>query len=277
MKLRTSPILPNILSICNLHFNFETQNMAVIRGLNRRLLLIAGVGGIVALFFIFRGKEPVIPETGATFLSKIMIEHGGKSNWDSIAKISFSKSFKLFNNDGSVEIQRDEKHSYDYSNGTSRLVQWEQNGKKYNLIQNNEAFSQVIDGQLDTLSTIAQLKNKMQASTFVLGLPFTLDTPENNLTYNGLQRFEGNTAHELEVHFNGSEDIWWLYYSETELEWLGYWVKTSGHYSLVLNTEMIVEEGFLLSRKRKSYRTDFLRNKDYLRAEYFYDNYSIIK
>ncbi|RMB57583.1 hypothetical protein EAX61_10715 [Dokdonia sinensis] len=252
--------------------------MAVIRGLNRRLLLIAGVGGIIALFFIFRGKDAtVIPETGATFLAKIMDEHGGKKAWDSINKISFLKTFSLYKEDGSVEMTRNEKHSYGYTNGISRLVQWKQDEKTYNLVQDDNTYSQVIDGQLDTLATTEQLRNKMQASTFVLGLPYTLDTPTNELSYNGLKTFEGNIAHELEVRFQGSEDIWWLYYSEAELEWLGYWVKTSGHYSLVLNTEMIVENGFLLSRKRKSYRTDSLRNKTYLRAEYLYDNYAIIK
>lgn len=251
--------------------------MAVIRGLNRRLLLIAGVGGIVVLFFIFRGKdaEVITPETGETLLVKVMDKHGGKQAWDNVDKISFSKSFSLYNVDGSVEMSRDEKHSYDYSNGISRLVQWEQDEKTYNLVQNKDALSQVIDGRLDTLSTIEELRNKIQASTFVLGLPFTLDTPENKLNYNGLKTFEGNTAYELELRFNGSEDIWRLYYSETALEWLGYWVKTSGHHSLVINEQMVDVEGFTLSRKRKSYRTDSLRNKNYLRAEYLYENYAI--
>ena len=253
--------------------------MAVIRGINRRLLLIAGIGGIAALFFIFKGKDPqgTTSETGETFLLKIMKTHGGQQSWQDLDKISFTKSFSLYEADGTIEMQRQEKHSYDYTNGTSRLIQWQQDENTYNLVQNNETLSQVVDGQLDTISTAAQLRNKIQASTFVLGLPFTLDTTENNLSYNGINSFEGDRAHELEVHFEGSDDVWWLYYSVDAMEWLGYWVKTSGHYSLVINEQMVDVEGFMLSRKRKSYRTDSLRNKTYLRAEYLYANYTIIK
>lgn len=100
------------------------------------------------------------------------------------------------------------------------------------------------------------MKNKLNAATFIVGLPYKLANKGSAKKYNGIKDFEGSPAHELEVNFKNSQDNWKMYYSLEPLDWLGYWVHTSDHYSLVINEEMTEVRGFKFSRKRKSYRTD---------------------
>lgn len=233
--------------------------------------LVLGFIAWQAIGYLLPDKQPTY--TGETFMNAISERSGGTAKWNAIQKISFSKEFKLLDSTGGIEIDRKEVHSYALGKNTERLIQWRSQETLYNLVQKNDVLYQTKSGHVDSTATQQALHNKLNAATFVLGLPYTLK--DATLRYQGLQSFEGTKAHELKASFKNSEDVWFLYYSEDELNWLGYWVQTSDHYSLVVNETMTVVEGFTLSRKRKSYRTNAKKEKLYLRATYNYDNYKI--
>ncbi len=264
---------------CDLYLSILTKLdfMAVLNGLNRRLLLIAFVGGAIAILLIYRNQTTTSPEvhTAEDLLEKVMNASGTKERYNNIKNIRFEKAFHLYHEDGTVEIDRTELHQYDFSEGTQRNVSWSSDTTNYELIQKDSDIYQTINGATDTTATKVSLQNKLNAATFVLGLPYTLNTDNSTKTYNGLQDFEGVRSHELVVTFTGSEDVWSLYYEPKTFAWLGYWVQTSDHYSLVINDEMTEVDGFQFSRKRSSYRTNSLKVRQYLRADYDYSNYEI--
>lgn len=249
--------------------------MIAFRAIDRTFKKLASFSGIVTLFVILGCKEPIKTESGNTFLAKVMEASGGSEAYASIKSISFQKAFRLYREDGGVEIDRLEVHSYDFSNGTNRLIQWKSDNNMYNLVEKDTALFQTKNMVRDTAVSREVLQNKLNAATFVIGLPYTLANDGSTKSYNGIQRFEGSPAHELEVAFTGSTDIWKMYYSTDSLDWLGYWVKTSDHYSLVINEQMTEVNGLKFSQKRKSYRTDAQKNRLYLRADYDYANYQI--
>ncbi|WP_035336752.1 hypothetical protein [Dokdonia sp. PRO95] len=251
--------------------------MAVLNGLNRRLLLIAFVGGAITILLIYRDQKTASPhiKTAEDLLKTVMKVSGEKERYNNIKSISFKKSFHLYQEDGTVEIDRAELHDYDFSDDTRRSISWFSGERKYEIIQRGTDLYQTINDIPDTTITKIALQNKLNAATFVLGLPYTLDSDSSTKVYNGLQDFEGAKAHELVVTFTGSKDVWSLYYEPTTFTWLGYWVQTSDHYSLVINNEMTEVDGFQFSRKRTSYRTDSLKVRQYLRADYDYSNYEI--
>lgn len=264
---------------CDLYLSILTKLdfMAVLNGLNRRLLLIAFVGGAIAILLIYKSQTTTSPEvrTAEDLLEKVMNASGTKKRYNNIENIRFEKAFHLYHEDGTVEIDRTELHQYDFSNGTQRNVSWSSDTTNYELIQKDTAIYQTINNIRDTITTKVSLQNKLNAATFVLGLPYTLDSDSSTKTYNGLQDFEGVRSHELVVTFTGSEDVWSLYYEPKTFAWLGYWVQTPDHYSLVINDEMTEVDGFQFSRKRNSYRTDSFKVRQYLRADYDYSNYEI--
>ena len=251
--------------------------MAVLNGLNRRLLLIAILSGAITITLVYNNQKTTSKEeiTAEDLLAKVMKASGGKERYHTIENIQFKKAFHLYHEDGSIEIDRVELHQYDFSDGTQRNVTWTSDTINYELIQKNSEIYQTINGLRDTTTTKASLENKLNAATFVLGLPYTLDSDSSIKVYNGLQDFEDTRAHELVVTFKGSNDFWSLYYEPTTFTWLGYWVQTSDHYSLVINDEMTEIDGFQFSQKRTSYRTDSLKKRLYLRADYNYSDYEI--
>ena len=242
--------------------------------------LIYAIGIAIIGFILFKIIGYILPDqepdyTGTSLLEAVMDKNGGKDAWNSVQKMSYKKSFQLFYEDGSIEKDLTENHAYDFTNGVNREVTWAQNDTLYEIHRSDSAIYQIKNGVSDIAVTSKQLQSKLDAATFVVGLPFTLDNPSATLTYEGTTEFQQTSCHILKVTFQGSKDVWRLYYEEKTLAWKGYWVETSGHYSLVINEEMIDVRGFMLSRKRKSYRTDAEQNPTYLRATYEYDTYTI--
>lgn len=236
-------------------------------------ILIAGFILLKIIGFILQDKEA--PYSSESLLEAVMQESGGKQNWDALENLSYTKAFKLFKEDGTVEIDRKEVHQYTFKKSVNRVVSWEEKDNTYTLYQKNDTLYQTKNTLSDTTAIQSQLQAKLNAATFVVGLPFTLDDASAALDYEGLVAFQGVPCHSLKVSFNGSQDVWRLYYQEDTLSWLGYWVHTSDHYSLVLNEKMEEVSGFMFSRKRKSFRTDSLQNITYLRATYEYDDFKI--
>lgn len=238
------------------------------------------IGALIIGFIAWQLIGYLLPDEQPTYTTKSFIEaieerSGGADRWDAIQKISFTKKFQLLDSTGHIEIDRLELHTYDFTNDTQRQIQWDLEGDNFLLVQQNNLLFQSKNKVIDSTITQAALSNKLNAATFVLGLPYTLNSPTASLSYEGLQTFEDVSAHELKATFKNSKDVWRLYYSEETLDWLGYWVETSDHYSLVINDVMTEVEGFSLSRKRTSYRTNAQKEKLYLRARYTYDTYKI--
>lgn len=238
------------------------------------------LGIIIVGFIIFKIVGYILPDQkpaydATSLLEAVMKSQGGKENWKNIQTFSYKKSFALYTKDGSIEKDIIENHEYDFTDGINREVTWLQNDTLFEIHRSDSATYQIKNGALDTLITSTQIQSKLNAATFVVGLPYTLDDLNSTKTYEGIEEFQGTPCYVLKVTFQGSNDIWRHYYDTENLSWKGYWVKTSDHYSLIINEEMIKENGFTLSRKRKSYRTDSLKNILYLRATYLYENYKI--
>ena len=247
---------------------------------NKSDIFIYILGIAIVGFIAFKIIGYILPDqkpeyTAETLLEAVMDNSGGKKAWNDIKTMSYQKSFKLYREDGTVEIDRNETHQYDFTEGIYRQVDWSQDTTHYSLVKTDTTIYQTKNKRIDTTVTESQLQSKLDAATFVVGLPFTLDNPSATLVYEGIKEFQKVPCHVLKVTFEGSKDVWRHYYEEETLSWEGYWVQTSDHYSLIINEEMMDEKGFTLSRKRESYRTDASQKPTYLRAAYEYSSYAI--
>lgn len=238
------------------------------------------IGTLIVGFIIWKVVAFILPDEksyndGQELLEDVMVAQGGLDNWNTKERLHFTKSFVLFAADGSVEINRDEIHSYRYGSQQEHKINWKQENKDFTLIKNKERIFQLENGQLDSLVSQSQLEAKLSAAQFVMNIPYSLNSANATLEYEGVQVFQDDKCHVLQVQFKDSRDSWRFYYSQDDLSWVGYWVQTEDHYSLVINEEMTDVGGFTLSRKRKSYRTDEKQNSLYLRAQYMYGAYKI--
>ncbi len=238
------------------------------------------VGTVIFIFIAWKVIAYFLPDqenyvSGQNLLDEVMKVQGGLDRWKSKNNLDFTKEFTLYREDGTIELDREEMHKYSYGSDQKYSIQWREGSNIYALKNTNDSIYQEINGQVDTTQKRSQLISKLNAAQFVIDLPFSLNDDNAQLSYDGVKKFIEKPCEVLVVEFKDSTDKWWLYFTENDLSWAGYWVETADHYSLIINEEMTEANGFMLSRKRKSYRTDKNQNIVYLRAEYLYSNYNI--
>ena len=238
------------------------------------------IGLIVIGFIAWQLIGYILPDRhefkdGQALLDAVIEESGGMDRWDSVSDFRFEKYFALYDSTGTAEIDRQEQHHYTQGDIPKKEINWETNGIGTKLVQFGNSYTKFVENIHDSTTSTSSVKNSIQAGSFVIGLPFTLNDPSAQLEYLGLTSFQEEQAHTLKVIFNGSSDVWHLYYDKMNLKWLGYWVKTSDHFSLIVNETMQTVTGITLPRKRISYRTDSDQEITYIRARYDYTNFDI--
>ena len=207
---------------------------------------------------------------------------GGLENWNRISSLQFKKDYELFLKDGSVEKAAKQYHHYQFPKNKIEIKSQE-GGAMKELIFDNGKVIQKINGELNKEAKQESLMNSIYTSTFVIEIPFKFLDKGAEISHAGLDTLETGEAVEVlrvdyhpEKHNNlTTEDTWWLYFDQKDFRLHGYMVKHKDHYSYVQNLKTTTANGFLFPTHRKSYRVDTDRNILYLRAEYFYKDYSV--
>ena len=207
--------------------------------------------------------------------------HGGLEAWKNMKTLHYTKDFALFDADGNQESFTKQVHAYDYAEKKFTITTNSKRGETI-LVSDNGQLSKTKDKKA-TDDTQQQLQKSINTSMYVVSIPFKLLDPGVSLKYVGKETLDNNkTAYVIEAVYNvdthdnhSTNDTWWYYFEETDKRVIANKVKTHDHDAFIDNLSFVTEGGILFNGHRKSYRLDSLGNKDYLRAEYFYDNYKV--
>lgn len=229
-------------------------------------------------------KDPYghIPDDKVRVILKSAIDRaGGISTWRSLNEIRYRKRSVLYFNDGAVESEVTQDHVYQMSPEFEAEISWEKDGDQHLLQYASEGARKFVN---DTLQTTAEegLKQSVMSAIYVLGMPFKLLDEGVQLTYEGVTDFEGFSAHAIEARYSSeshdnhsTDDLWWYYFDEKNAEFLGAVVYHPPTYALLRNLEFDRTTPIKFHAHRKSYRSDSMRNKAFLRAQFWYDNYQV--
>lgn len=206
---------------------------------------------------------------------------GGITTWRNLKEIRYRKHSVLYYSDESVESDVIQDHVYRMSPEFEVDISWEKEGERHLLQYTTEGTKKYVN---DTLQEADEesLRQSVMSAIYVLGMPFKLLDQGVRLTYEGLTDFEGNTAHAIEARYSSDEndnhstdDLWWYYFEEESSKFLGAMVYHAPTYALIKNLEFDTNTPIQFHKHRKSYRSDSLRNKEYLRAQFWYENYQV--
>jgi len=117
-----------------------------------------------------------------------------------------------------------------------------------------------------------------------MNFPYNLLDKGSVISYDGQSEFMGKPVHVIRAEYfpatqrhHTTKDIWWHYIDQETNLGIGYKVQHLDHVSLVKNTSFHTVNGFTLPWKRESVRVDENGDELYLRAEYEYSGYSVLK
>lgn len=200
-------------------------------------------------------------------IDKSILTHGGWNAFTQLDTISFKKTTRLFFEDGSLEIEKEEAQVFTFLPEYSVFIL---NDTDYISYKDSTLYASVNDSVLKTTSDKEKINNRINAAEFVFFQPFKLKDSNADILYTGSKTIMDSVAvSEVKVNYPNSPDTWWFYFDEN-YRLVANKVFHNNRYSLIENLEFQQYKRLLFNKHRKSYIVDSLNNKKYLRAEYFY-------
>jgi len=187
--------------------------------------------------------------------------------WESIETLQFRKKTWLYNSDNSLEKYSDELHTLHQADTLNGVIRPFDTKDKSYLIQYENGI-----GKRFLPDTIIDGTNAFLASHFVVNQPFKILDPGVELSYLGVDTLDDRKPVEVVKAYYGEEkdDVWWFYFDQDNHVLLATLIYHAPTYAFVVNEEIQEIDGLLWNTRRTTYRTDSLRNVQYIRAKFEY-------
>ena len=203
------------------------------------------------------------------------------TTWQQLEEIRYQKHSVLYLSDSSIESEVIQQHIYRMRPAFESDISWEVNDDRHLLQYTPDQTRKYVNDNLQEADETA-LRESVMSSFYVLGMPFKLLDAGVLLTYKGITDFEGFQAHAMEARYSSgnyenhsTDDLWWYYFDVEGSGFLGAMVYHAPTYALIRNLKFDVTTPIKFHAHRKSYRTDSLRNKQFLRAQFWYEDYKV--
>jgi len=216
-------------------------------------------------------------------LEKSIEAHGGLDAWRSIDSLNYDKKVILYYENGSVESQVIQHHEYILSPSFSASINWVVDTVEHRILHQGDSTIKLIDGNSVNDSLILQSAfNTVMSAKYVVSQPFKLLDDGVDLTYQGKEGLEDNRSvdvlladYDTTNSNHTKNDRWWYYFDSNSSLCVANMVNHGETFSYIKNLSYDSTTGIVFNRHRKSYRVDKDKNIEFLRAEYFYENYRI--
>ena len=183
------------------------------------------LGAVLALGLAPDAKAPLdrLPADAAGAIVRRSIDHtGGWGAWAAKKTVQFKKTVTVFNEDGSIKRKRVQLHRYELSPGMKGRVEWEEDGKKYVLVNSGYHAAKLVDGQLaTTVKDNNEARGATYGSHYVFGMPFKLTDAGVHLAHVGTEKLPGGVvAEKVRVTYDkgagdsGGLHTWWYYFDK---------------------------------------------------------------
>ncbi|WP_425236336.1 hypothetical protein [Ulvibacterium sp.] len=182
---------------------------------------------------------------------------------------------------GQIESEVTQRHHYVLRPHKSIKISWVVDRDSF-LIVHNDLISQKFKNN----SIVEQgdaVKSAVNSSLYVVGMPFKLLDEGTVLTYEGPKLLNTtDTVHTIKATYepkkhqnHSTKDEWWYHFDKNNWALVSSMVYHKPTYVLIENISVIEKKGLIFPERRKSYRCNEFGEKLFLRAEFWYEDYSI--
>jgi hypothetical protein len=230
----------------------------------------------ISLTFLSCQKEKL---TAQEIVERSIAYHGGSDKWDDLKVLSFDKTTVLFYPDGSTESKVEQFNLFKFQPNLFGKIEWAHNGDDFLITYDNGKVEKMInDSIITSFEVLEQAKNSFFASQYVVCQPFNLMSDDAFLTFEGEEIIDNIKVLAVNVRYESdheNSDRWTYYFDAESYKLRSNKVIRPDHTSLVQNLTFDTSTDFIFHGHRKSYRLTPTGEKEYLRAEYFYENFDI--
>lgn len=205
---------------------------------------------------------------------------GGLDKWNTIDSLTYIKRSRLLYENQEVEYDITQSHAYVLNPSLTMNIEWTTDAGINNIFHSDStSIKQLNDSIIDQGTKVME---SAMSAFYVLGMPYKLKDPGTILSYEGQKSFGDKTADVVRASYSPDEydnhstsDLWWYYFDVVDGAFLGCMVYHPPTYALIENIAFHDVNGMKFQKRRMSYRCDSLGNKQYLRAEFWYDDFEV--
>jgi len=233
-------------------------------------------GFFISILILFSCQKE--SHTTVDIIDKTVEAYGGLDKWNDMKQLSFDKEVTLYGEDGSLERATDQFQLFQFHKPFGK-IEWEEDSISHMIINED---GKIIKVENDTIiSAPNATKNAGRAffaSEFVIKQPFDLLSDKATLTRENDTIFNGKDFYIISVAYKDEApdaDRWHYVIDKQTFLIVANKVVLKDHTSWVENLTYDTTTDIKFNAHRKSYRLNNVGEKTYLRAEYFYTNYSV--
>ena len=234
---------------------------------------------LVALFVLNISCAPSPEKEAKALLEKSIVAHGGSEAWNDLKSLKFRKWTRLLNEDGTIESELDQWHEFRFQPYFEGKITWTKDSITHVSIWDGTKMSYFMgENEVKNVDFLASKRKDFDAAFYAVAQPWKLLDAGTKLSYEGQKTLEnGNLVEVIRVDYGPEADIWWYYFDPVSFEMIGNEVQLKDHRSLVYNLNFEAIQGFKLHGTRESWRVNEKGENLFLRAEYQYSDYQILK
>lgn len=220
------------------------------------------------------------PEKQAlSILEKSIEAHGGQAAWEEISLLKFNKMTRLLNGDGTVESEMVQEMEFRFDPYFEGKITWEKDSLSHKITFDGTNIHYYMGGnEVQNEGFLSAKKKEFDAAFYTVAQPWKLLEEPTALRYEGQKTLEnGQLVESVKVNYGPDADQWWYYFDPISFQMVASEVHTKDHKSLIYDLEERESGDLKWHGIRKSYRIDDLGKKLFLRAEYEYSAYQVVK
>ena len=214
-----------------------------------------------------------------TIIKNTVEAYGGEERWELIKQLSFDKKVTLFLEDGTVERETNQFQLFQFNDAFGK-IEWEENAVEHQILFEKNKINKIEnDSALISQSDLNRAERAFFASEYVIKQPFDLLRDDVILTRETDTLINDKVCYVVSIAYKNEApdaDRWYYIIDQSSFVILANKVVLKDHTSWVENLTFDTETDFRFNAHRKSYRLNEKGEKTYLRAEYFYSNYSVL-
>jgi hypothetical protein len=217
----------------------------------------------------------ITSESGVEIVNKSIEAHGGHELFRELEFIAFTKTTRLYKEDGTLESEAFQTQSFKLIPDYFLTIDWmEQQDKHQISYDRSTTIKRINNSNVEDLDAIENAKKLTLSAEYVFFQPFKLIDNKGQLSFEGMQMIR-DTIKTSVVRVKYEDDSpssdSWRYFFDEQYRLVAVSVKHNNRISLIENLDFQTYKGILFNKIRKSYFVDSLLQKKQLRAEYHYD------
>ncbi len=205
--------------------------------------------------------------------------HGGTEAWEEIATLKFRKKTRLYHEDGTLESELDQKIEFRFKPRLEGEINWVKDSITHVIIWDGDVTRYFMgENEVKNPGFLASKKKEFEAAVLAVGAPWRILDQEAALGYEGQKTLENERlVKAVRLDSTGVASQIQFYFDPNSAMMVGSETQSGSSPTLTYNLGYAEVGGLKLPGQSESWALDESGRKRFLRAEFLYSEYEVLK